>query len=84
MSDTAPTLRELGYWSEIDYATFRRVKISTLRNERCRGLGPPFVRIGRQVCYPIKATSDFHAGQVITRKRPTAAGSRRARAGEAA
>jgi hypothetical protein len=36
---------------EVQFAQLRRCKVTALRNERSRGAGPPFVRLGRAVFY---------------------------------
>lgn len=43
----------LGYLSEEQYASFRGLSLRSTRNERARGAGPPFVRVGRKVFYPV-------------------------------
>jgi hypothetical protein len=42
-----------GYLSEDRIAEKRRVSKRTLRSERQRGAGPPFVKLGKQVFYPL-------------------------------
>jgi hypothetical protein len=42
---------ELDLVTEQAVADLRRVKISALRNERCLGDGPPFVKFGNKVFY---------------------------------
>lgn len=49
-----PTLRELGYFSESETAAIYGTKRFTLRNWRCKGIGPPFTRVQRNlIAYPI-------------------------------
>ena len=57
MSDTeipdAPANALLaGYYPESEVAAARGVCVRTLRGERQRGEGPPFVRIGKAIYYP--------------------------------
>jgi hypothetical protein len=42
-----------GYLPEDQIAAKRRVSKRTLRSERQRGDGPPFVKLGKQVFYPL-------------------------------
>jgi hypothetical protein len=42
-----------GYLSEQEVAAQRRKSLRTLRNERARGEGPPYVRDRRTILYPI-------------------------------
>jgi predicted DNA-binding transcriptional regulator AlpA len=49
--------------SEAEFAALRGVKVSALWNERSRGKGPPFIRVGRRVYYTfaaIRAYIDAH------------------------
>jgi hypothetical protein len=57
---------ELGLAPEADFAELRKVNLSALRNERAKGLGPPFVKVGRAVFYPIKALREYMAKQAVT------------------
>lgn len=45
----------LGYLNEEQYASFRGLSVRSARNERARGEGPPFIRVGRKVFYPVAA-----------------------------
>jgi hypothetical protein len=60
---------ELGLAPEADFAELRKVKLSALRNERARGLGPPFVKIGKSVFYPIKGLREYMAKQAVVPSR---------------
>jgi hypothetical protein len=71
--------------AEDDFALLRRVKVSALRNERSKGEGPPFVRIGRKVFYPLAELRAYMQASTI---RPVVTptlihGRRRRRAGGA-
>jgi len=66
----APDWEQLGYWPEDKFVALRKVKPASLRNERCRGGGPPFARIGREILYPIKECREWLAKQVVTPKQP--------------
>ena len=43
-----------GYAPEDEIAKARGIGKRTLRVERQRGMGPPFVKIGKQILYPIE------------------------------
>ena len=55
----------LNYIDEAEYAQFRRVKVSALRNERAKGLGPPWTRDGRRVLYSVSGVRDFLAAKTV-------------------
>jgi len=55
----------LDYVAEDDFALLRRVKVSALRNERSRGEGPPYVRSGRQVFYPLADLKAFMEANTV-------------------
>jgi hypothetical protein len=42
---------ELGLISEDDYAAFRRITLPALRNERWKGKGPAYTKVGGRVFY---------------------------------
>jgi hypothetical protein len=48
-----PSLRDLGYLTDDELAELRGVERTSLRNERSKGRGPAFTRMGRQIVYPI-------------------------------
>jgi hypothetical protein len=48
-----------GYLSEAEAAKQRRKSPRTLRAERQRGDGPPFVRDGRNILYPIASFREW-------------------------
>jgi hypothetical protein len=48
-----------GYAPEDEIAKARGVGKRTLRAERQRGMGPPFVKIGKQILYPIEGFRDW-------------------------
>ena len=48
-----------GYAPEDQIAEVRGVGKRTLRAERQRGMGPPFVKIGKQILYPIEGFRDW-------------------------
>ncbi len=49
----------LGLIDEKAFADFRGVQVRTLRNERSRGKGPEYQRIGRKVFYPLDSIRQF-------------------------
>ena len=56
MSDTGTSEKALfaDYWSEAEFANERNLSPRTLRSERARGEGAPYVVDGRRVYYPIE------------------------------
>lgn len=56
---------ELGLVPEADFAALRKIQVSALRNERAKGLGPPFVKIGNAIFYPIKSLRAYAAKQAV-------------------
>jgi len=50
---------DLDLVTEQDYASLRGVELATLRNERAKKIGPPFVVLGRVVYYPKSAIMDL-------------------------
>ena len=64
--DTAPTLRSLGFYTEAEVAAIYGVKLLTLRNWRCKGIGPPFTRVHRHlIAYPITALRKDLDGRTV-------------------
>jgi hypothetical protein len=55
----------LGYLSEEQYASFRGVSLRSIRNERARRAGPPFIRVGRKVYYPVAAVRNWMASRQL-------------------
>jgi hypothetical protein len=49
----------LGLVSEADYAAFVGKTIASVRNERSAGLGPPFVKKGNMIKYPLAGIRKF-------------------------
>ena len=61
-----------GLITEAEYADIRDVSPGALANERYRGLGPPFTKIGRHVYYPIKGIkADIAKNTRAPKPRPT-------------
>jgi hypothetical protein len=61
---------ELGLIHEDQVAEFRKVKKLHLRNERSRGLGPPYTKIGNQIFYPLEGLRGYIKENTVTPKRP--------------
>jgi hypothetical protein len=61
---------EFSYVEEDEYAKLRGVEIQALRNERAKGKGPPYTKIGRKVVYPREALRKYLAASTVTPKRP--------------
>jgi hypothetical protein len=78
----------LGLAEESDVAALRGMSIPSLRNERARGKGPPYQRIGRKVFYPLDNLRKYLAAATVTpRRSPTlvdGSGKRRPRRPEVA
>jgi hypothetical protein len=50
---------------EAAFANLRGVKMSALWNERSLGKGPTFLRVGRQIYYPLKEIEKYLAACTI-------------------
>ena len=50
---------QLDLVTEQTFANLRRATVATLRNERCRGNGPPFVKLGNKIFYRRAALADW-------------------------
>ena len=61
---------ELGMADEADLAQLRGIKIEALRNERSKGLGPPWVKIGKKILYPIAGLKADIAKQMVVPGKP--------------
>ena len=59
-----------GYVSEREMAEARDIALRTLRAERQRGDGPPWVKITKQVFYPVEG---FRAWLKLIEQRPVRA-----------
>jgi hypothetical protein len=59
-----------GYVSESEMAEARGIVIRTLRAERQRGDGPPWIKITKQVFYPVEG---FRAWLKLIEQRPARA-----------
>lgn len=55
--------------AESEVAALRDVTIPSLRNERAKGKGPPYQKIGRRVFYNLKQLRQFLAASTVTPKR---------------
>jgi hypothetical protein len=51
---------------ESEFAELRGMKLNALRNERSRGGGPPFFKVGRKCFYQFEAVKAFIEGGKIT------------------
>jgi hypothetical protein len=67
---------------EDDVAALQGMTLPSLRNQRARGDGPPYQRIGRKVFYPIKSLQKYLAASTVTPRRPASSidGSRKSKA----
>jgi hypothetical protein len=50
---------------EAKFAALRGVKISALQNERARGEGPAFRRVGRKIYYPLDEIEKYLAACTV-------------------
>jgi hypothetical protein len=57
-----------GLISEAEYAEIRHCEIATLTNERSRGKGPPWTKIGNKTYYPVKGLRKEIAAKTVTPK----------------
>lgn len=48
-------------WSANDYAVWRGATLQAVAHERCRGNGPPFIKIGKRVFYDPAVVRDWFA-----------------------
>lgn len=60
---------KLGLIAESDVAALRDMTVASLRNERAKGKGPPYQRIGRKVFYPLDKLRAHLAAATITPNR---------------
>jgi hypothetical protein len=72
---------ELGLLSEEEYILLRDITLGGARNERAKGGGPPFVRIGKTTFYPLAALKAYLGRNttVPTQPRTLVHGNRRRR-----
>jgi hypothetical protein len=78
----------LGLLEESEACALQDMTLPSLRNQRARGMGPPYTRIGRKVFYPIDKLRAYLAAATVTPTRaPTlidGSGKRRGRRAESA
>ncbi len=55
-----------GLIPESDVMHLRGIAKRTLSNERSQGGGPPFVRLGKKVYYPLDGLRDYIAKNTVT------------------
>jgi hypothetical protein len=67
--DTATALDAGTFLTEAEMVTRYRGKVTagTLKNWRSQGRGPPFVKIGRQVLYPINGLEAWERSRTMNR-----------------
>lgn len=84
MSATVADLTsELDAFTEEEMALLRGVKLKSLADERSRGQGPPFTKLGKRILYPKQGVRKFLAQQtVIPSKAPTLIDGKRAKRGQ--
>jgi hypothetical protein len=59
----------LGVAEEADVAALLNLTLPSLRNQRARGMGPPFQRIGKRVFYPLAGLRKYLAASTVTPSR---------------
>lgn len=60
-----PTEDTVPLFTEEEAATELRVKRGTLRNWRCKGIGPAYVKLGRHPFYPQKEIRSYIEGRIV-------------------
>lgn len=50
---------------EAEVAQLRNMKLGSLRNERSKGLGPPYQKFGKRIFYPIADLQKFLAESTV-------------------
>lgn len=75
----------LGLLEESEACALQDMTLPSLRNQRARGMGPPYTRIGRKVFYPIDKLRKYLAESTVTptRARSLIDGARKHRSGAA-
>lgn len=59
----------LGLIEETEVASLLEMTLPSLRNQRARNQGPPFVRMGRKVFYPLDKLRAYLAASTVTPNR---------------
>ena len=59
----------LGLVEEAEVAALLQMTLPSLRNQRARNQGPPWVRMGRKIFYPLDKLRAFLAAQTVTPSR---------------
>jgi tRNA(His) 5'-end guanylyltransferase len=52
-------MKQKEFLTEKEVSLLYSVSISTLRTERCRGVGPGYIKDGRRVLYPRKTLNEY-------------------------
>jgi len=68
--NTTSLADEFGLVSEAEYAALRGVTIPALRNERSRGKGPKFTKLGKAVMYFRASIREEIDARTVTPQRP--------------
>jgi hypothetical protein len=61
---------QFGLAEEADVAALLNLTLPSLRNQRARGAGPPYQRVGRKVLYPLDKLRKYLAASTVEPKRP--------------
>ena len=54
------------YLTTTEAAALRRKRVQTLRKERWRGDGPPYIRDGGRILYPLRELERWLADHMVT------------------
>ena len=58
-------LRRMEYLSADDVAKLFSLEKNTLNTQRSRGVGPPYVKIGAKVLYPVEGVREYMKSHLI-------------------
>lgn len=58
-------LQQHRYLTESEVSAFTKRSLQTLRNERSRGVGIPYVKVGRSIRYPLTKVIEFMEARLI-------------------
>lgn len=72
MSTATELKNQLGLLEEAEVAALLNMTLPSLRNQRARNQGPPYIRISRKVFYPLdKLRAHLAAATVTPRRTPS-------------
>lgn len=59
------TLKRKELLTELEVSKLFNVPVSTLKTQRCRGFGPPYIKDGARVSYPYKSTCRYYESRLV-------------------